>query len=494
MNRIILLLSLLFFTVSANAQNWFPFPLGQKSFYQYNNITTYPSDTTINIYYADSIVNFGTHQILHFDYTTLGYNGCYEAVNNSSSIYQTSYFDKIRPDSIIVLADSLIFAFNYDIWGIQTDSILFLPKTPKDSSWFSAFNNINLPYDSLKFTCDSIYLDTIVGNITDSIKLISIQAYNNSLPISSVFDTLKILLSKNYGLKQWVSFYTVLKEIPLIGLDSGITQEGFQLPQFLDYFHLSVGDIIIWKQYDYTDDIQQPNTTIYYKDSITSVISTPDSVIYNYKRNYSTGSQFNGIDKYYQNKLQALNFSTSIYCPSSIIRSINLGIPDNHLLESSGIYQTNDSILNRIYSPNGVFYDTSSCTPYQMVDFSGSFYYNTYYGLSEYHSVDCCGYTDWTIEGSIINGIQIGNIINVGVGELKNKQTFNIYPNPNNQEFITIEGKNIIKTELLNIQGQQLLSSTETKISTIYIPKGIYLVKVTFKNGEIATQKLILTR
>ena len=266
MKKIYFLLLFLFLYSITQAQ-WYPFPLGQKSFYQYNNITNSPSDTTINMYYLDSLVDFGTHQIFHFDYSTPDYNGCYEAVNNNPNIYYTSYLDEIRPDSIIQNNDSLTLAFSYNSFSPLTDSILFLPRIQKDSSWISSFNNGNTNYNSLEFTCDSIYLDTIVGNIVDSIKIISIQAQLNSIPVSSNFDGLKLILSKNYGFKQFVSFYTIQKEIPLIGLDSGNAQSGFQLPQFLDYFHLNVGDVIIWKEYFDSYDIMTPGYINYFKDS-----------------------------------------------------------------------------------------------------------------------------------------------------------------------------------------------------------------------------------
>ena len=196
------------------------------------------------------IVSLTTEHIkfFHFDYSTPGYNGCYQALNNDPDIINFN-IDFFRPDSIISKNDTLVLAYSYgNNYPFSTDSILFLPKTVKDSSWFSTINNGNSNFNKLKFTCDSIYLDTVVGNLTDSVKLFSIAAYNNSIPVNSAFDSLKIILSKHYGFKQFISFYNYQNiEIPLIGINSQTSQEGFQTPTFSDYFPLNAGDVIIWK-------------------------------------------------------------------------------------------------------------------------------------------------------------------------------------------------------------------------------------------------------
>ena len=486
MNRFFILISFLFFGFSASAQ-WFPFPLGQKSFFQYLN-------STINIYYVDSVVDFGTHQIYHFDYSTPDYNGCYEAVNHDPNIYPGYNIDRVRPDSIIKKNDSLLLAFSDGYFYSFSDSILFLPTIKKDSSWFSPIKG-STSYNSLKFTCDNIFLDTIIGNVVDSVKLISIQSYYNSSPVTSGFDTLQLILSKNYGFKQFVSFFHA-KEIPLIGLDSGFTKAGFELPQFSTYFHLSVGDIIIWKRYDDPFDIMIPNTTNYYKDSITSVSLFPDSVFYYVFRTYDTGSQSNLFLNYYKNKFKALTFSTSIYCTDKSINNSWGWGQYEALIESSPIHITYDSIINRNYGFNGMFYDTTNCSGYSIADAWGGEQYNTYYGLTSHYVGSTGGTTTFSIVGSIINGVQIGNVWNVGLNEITNERTFEIYPNPNNGEQISIAGENLKAIEILNLQGQLILKSDVydkiTPLPIISLAKGIYFVKALFKTNKIVVKKLVI--
>ena len=493
MNRFYIFILLLFCGFNIKAQ-WSPFPMGQKGFYQYEYISGL-NDTTINIYYVDSIVDFGNYQIYHFDYSTPGYNGCYEAVNNDPNIYSTQFYDRVRPDSIIQQNDSLWLVFSNGFPFSFTDSILFLPKTEKDSSWFSPAKFSPTVYDTLKFTCDSIYADTITGNIVDSVKLFSIRAFKNSVPVVSGFDTLKLILSKNYGFKQFVSFQYV-KNIPLIGIDSGITKAGFLLPQFSDYFHLSAGDIVVWKQYDYTDDIMIPNTTTYYKDSIVSVSSYPDSVIYDINRTYDFGTQTTPSLKYVKDKLKGLTLSTSIFLDANSVDLPVYGFSPHDLYFSSEIYFSNDSIINREYNFEGNFYDSTNCNVYVVADAGFNVHYNTYYGLTSYGSFSCCGYTTWSIVGSIISGVQIGNVWNVGIDKIKKDPVVEIYPNPSNHGNVTIKGENMESFEILNLQGQLIstgkIETNTTQLTINNLAKGIYLVKIVFNNNNSIIKKLVI--
>ena len=493
MKKTYLLFSLVCLIINVNAQ-WEPFPLEQKSFFKYPK-PFFTQDTTINIYFHDSIVNHGTHQVLHFDYSTPDFDGCYETVNHTPNLY-TRYNDQIRPDSIIKTNDSLLFAFSYKHYQpFSTDSILFLPNIQKDSSWFSDINNGNTNYNSLKFTCDSIYLDAITGNLTDSVKLISIRTYNNLTPVNSSLDSLQVILSKNYGIKQWISFYSHIKnEIPLIGLDSGTIKEGFQLPSFSDYFHLSVGDIIIWKEHTTDSDIMIPDETRYYKDSITNVSSFPDSVFYTIERTLDSGTKTITHRNYYKNRFKGLDLSTSIFLNGQSASGY-WSYDYYSLIESSPIQITNDTIINREFKYESCSIVSSDCSANCVPDNGNTTAYNTYYGFTSFHSFNFGTY-DLTIEGSIIDGIQIGNVWNVSVDEITIDNSFSIYPNPSNNGLFYLFGENIEYVNIINSQGVLIktvkIVDTETSINFENQAKGIYFVKSKFKNGSVVTKKLLI--
>lgn len=484
-----------FFTITVNAQ-WDPFPLGQKSFYENQHTSiTYQQlrDTTISIYYHDSIINYGSHQVLHFDYSTPGYNGCYQPINNDPDVIKFN-IEPFRPDSIISKNDTLLLAYTYENFPLSTDSILFLPNTAKDSSWYSAIDNVN--YTQLKFTCDSIYLDTIFGNIIDSVKTFSIKAYNNSNFVSSDFDTLTIILSKNYGFKQLVSFHQNI-ETSILGINSLTAQQGFQNPSFSDYFHLNVGDVIIWKNDFHSFDVMNPGYISYFKDSLINAINTNDSAIYNFTRTDQNGNQTNRGYRFFKNELAALSISTSIFCTSNTINAGYNTSGSGELYETFPVYITQDSIVNRIYGSYG-YYDIN-CNADITIDSWSSIHYNTYYGLTSYSNGGGFGGTNtWTIEGAIINGVQTGNFWSVGINELAINYSFSIYPNPSTENHFTLSGKNIESVQVYNAQGVIIktvkILALETDIDLKNQPKGLYFVKSKFKNGSLLTKRLLLLR
>lgn len=74
--------------------------------------------------------------------------------------------------------------------------------------------------------------------------------------------------------------------------------------------------------------------------------------------------------------------------------------------------------------------------------------------------------------------------------------SFELYPNPNNGENILISGKDLDLINIYNLHGQLIttivIKNEETLINIENQPKGIYLIKAQFKNGGIATKKLII--
>ncbi len=74
--------------------------------------------------------------------------------------------------------------------------------------------------------------------------------------------------------------------------------------------------------------------------------------------------------------------------------------------------------------------------------------------------------------------------------------TIQISPNPNKGENIVISGKEINSINIFNLQGQLITkvetTNEETIINLENKPKGIYLVKALFKNGNVVTDKLVI--
>ena len=485
-----LLLSLLLCSsLLSFAQDWNPFPLGQKSYY--SNASS--NNATINIIQFDSLANINGQQTIYFNYTDTNYHGCYENVFrafNSMNQYN-NYVYYFRPDSIIKSNDSLTLKYS-------DDSLLFIPNISLNQFWYSEIHNSS-NYNILKFTCDSMFLDTIVGSIIDSVKLFKIKAYDNTTPINSKFDTLPIILSKNYGFKQIPSFdsYNNVNNT-IIGLSNSTFQDGFIEPSFEDYFHLNIGDVIIWKEnFDTYDFINNPSYTKYYKDSLINSSLSLDSVFYNFQRVYNDGTTYFVNSTYYKKRFNGLHLGTSVYITGNNASNY---YPYESLISTSPIFSTYDTLLTRQFGFDGLMFDTSNCYTNVMMDVWSGESYNTKYGLSQYFNGGTGGLMNWDIIGSTINGIQEGvlwSTLVTGVDNFENTSNVKIYPNPSQSGNFVVESEQVKSVELLSIDGKtvftQTINQSKTEIKT-GLPKGLYFVKLTFENKKQVIQKLIITQ
>ena len=88
----------------------------------------------------------------------------------------------------------------------------------------------------------------------------------------------------------------------------------------------------------------------------------------------------------------------------------------------------------------------------------------------------------------------IRNNTSTGISET-GESTISIAPNPAN-EFINIQSKDLISTlEIYNLQGQLMMSeksgSSIQQLSLLNFKTGIYLLKVTMKDGSIVSKKIV---
>lgn len=448
------------------------------------------NDTSIQVFNCDTLVNNTGSQSYFFSTKEENYNGCFLYSNYSS--YFDNYHDYIRPNLINSINDTLYFSFG-TMNSLNTDSFVFYPKVQLGSSWFSPINNNLNNYNLLKFTCDNIYLDTIVGNIIDSVKLISIQAFNNSNPVTSIFDNQKIILSKNYGYKQLVSFSGQNQHpIQIIGIDFNTTQQGFYYPDFNDYFHLNLGDIIIWKEH-FNGDIGNPSYTYYYKDSLIESFISTDSVYYKFNRQKAYGSSYLHNFNTTRNKLSWLNNSTTIL---KNFKTINSTTPNdlNHL---SPIYLSNN-ILTREYFFDGLYLDTTNCLINTAACIGTIERYDTKVGLN-HQSFTAYYTTEFTVIGSTINGIQEGvawSTLVTGINDIENISDIKIYPNPSKSGNFILESEKALSLTIVSVDGKTVYTQNtiqpKTEVKT-NLPKGLYFVHLELENNKKVIQKLIIT-
>lgn len=474
-------------------QDWFPFPLGQRSYFEQNgfNFNSSPlPNNVIQSYETDSVrieINKSTY---YFNYKNPNIYPCYneliEFINTTSSYY--NYFNPYSPDSIVYESDSLRMYFpNF------TSPIVIIPSVLPGESWFSDFEGSN--YNKLKFTCDLNYFGNIL-NTLDSIKIISIQTYQDSLAVSSSFNSKKLILSKNYGLKEFFPFNGTL-----LGFKSNSISEGFIEPKLQDYFNLTSGDVIIWKHF-MDPGFTEPDSIHYYKDSIVSVNSTPDSVKYFIIRTTQQGVQTNEYQLFKFNNMKGLFSSTCSMISGDVLNSYDpyyiLNSSQYDIFESSPMYYDSNNMVNKSFetaSANWNYF--GGCDFGITIDYSSNFSFNTKYGLYYKNQWVWESIDTWTIEGSVIDGIQEGILWNDIVTSIESNSSifeFNIYPNPvQKNNTIQIEGKDLEKAEIINLQGKIVYQSELTNNQlNIDINQGIYFLKVTNSKGINTSKKLIV--
>lgn len=492
--RIIIAICILFCSELAYSQ-WQPFNTEVKHYFKIKNNSFFPgADTTIHQFHYDTIIDYGSFKVIHSNYTNPDFNGCYPVVNQNYGSYNFIYSKQyIRPDSVLLVNDSTYFFY-------ENTSVLFLPQSEVSQTWTSPINN-SANYNTLQFTCDSVGFGNVLLNTNDSLKYFSVKAFQNSSLVTSVYDNLTIILSKNYGFKQLITFSDYnQQEFSLVGLDSANTKTGFSYPDFSKYFHLSVGDVIIWKEYSPWAGPSHMGYTVYHKDSVTNSLITPDSVIYNFNRVTTGGGNTSTYTmKYLRTNFTGLNTTSSVYTiGTKVSPEYSFGFYGDELFETYGAYITNDTVVNCFYNFIGFTIDTTNCAAGIMTDVGFSATYNTYYGLSDYYFG---GFTEtfFTISGSNISGVQIGDdwaTIIASVDENDVDKLIQIYPNPSNDGNITIQHEEINSIAVYSIDGKLILTkhvNNNDSQTKLVLPKGVYFIHIEKNNSTIRVAKVVVT-
>ena len=492
--RIILAICILFCSELAYSQ-WSSFYTSQKAYYQIKESYSYPADTTSHQFHYDTIIDYGSFKVMHSNYTNSDFNGCYPVVNQNYGSYNFIYSKQyIRPDSVLLVNDSTYFFY-------ENTSVLFLPQSELSQTWTSSINNSS-NYNTLQFTCDSVGFGNVLLNINDSLKYFSVKAYQNTTPVASVYDNLIIILSKNYGFKQLIAFRDYNQQaFNLVGLDSANIKTGFSYPDFSAYFHLSVGDVIIWEEYSPHAGPLHMGYTKYHKDSVTNSLITPDSVIYNFDRvTTGSGNTSSYTIKHLRSNFTGLNTTSSVYTMGTkITPEYIFGLMGGELFETYGAYITKDTVINRFYYYLGLFVDTTNCTLGGAADVGTQVEYNTYYGLSAY-AFESWTSTYFTVTGSIINGVQEGDdwaTIIALVDENDIDKLIQIYPNPSNHGNITILHEEIINSiAVYSIDGKLILTKQVNNNdfqTNLVLPKGVYFIHIEKNNSTLRVAKVVVT-
>jgi len=475
-------------SISANSQNWELFPKDQKMYFQ--EFTQWDT-TKVDLYLNDSIKIAGQDKVLYFrkKITLEAIEECY----NEFVAYLNYTGNFFFIDSLVQREDTIFYH-----WTGSSTPFYFLPKATVGQSWIVKSTYNQNDFDEITITCSNIEPESFLG-IIDSIKTFTLQANgtdDNNPPI----DSFVIKLSKHYGLIEFVPFIRFLfhpgpaygyRLLKLIGIDSLGSKRGYQQPKFEDYFHLSEGDILFWHRLHHSDFINYPDWHEYYKDSITQVISTADSIIYIYDR----VKQDRDGDIFFYNALSKIylkiNFKNIVETPPNwlgygnnnlgngpIQNPIQLWFSDYLSIRTDQI--TGDTATAFSFWSADLSIDTSDCEIYESIDSGYSFKVDTRYGVWQ-HCYYSFGSDCVLLTGSKIDGKQNGNLdFPTATNEISDVFPIQIHPNPasNSITISNLDYQKELNYKIITSTGQLVksgnLSSNEIQINNL-VP-GFYFI------------------
>lgn len=442
------------------SQDWQLFIKNQTSYYEQQ----YDSSIIVESFLLDSSINNnGVEQLLFNSKSDLS-NECYLNLKNAFNSI-SSYNNENKIDSLKCVKDSVFyFSFNFS----SPDTFIIKPYSHVNDSWTT---------NSFKFNCTSTSIQNVFG-VEDSIKIFKCKG--------SFSDTIEFILSKSFGLLKFLPFFAFtnnsnsLTHVPyfdFIGFSKLNIAKGYVQPDFSNYFHLSKGDVLLWRDYSRPDDIRTPESTTYHMDSITFAYISLDSVYYEYKSNYYDknglfSSTVNNSDFYlrkHEGKILKNLTSWFGYSPYGAFYFQSLGVN----------IKNSDTVTIANYDLPGIELNTSNCLTSIIADYGMSVSYSTREGKIFQGSYSWGEFSS-TLIGSIIKGINYGSTkIPTGIN-IQAIEGVSIYPNPVLDNLnISSQTDDLKSLELFEVGGNLILSKPyKQTINLKDIKSGIYILRL----------------
>jgi hypothetical protein len=460
-----------------NAQGWHLFVKNQLSYYQQR----IDKSIKVETFLLDSSLNINGVDYLYFNAKSEISENCYSKLRKEfENIDWIKNPNKI--DSLLQTGDTILFIASF---SSLLDTFIFKPYCKVGDSWIT-----NL----IKIECTEVNVAHILG-MQDSIKVFKCTG--------AAYDTIEFVLSKSYGLIKFLPFNEFIWHdvnsnfVPyfeLIGFTKSDISKGYIQPDFSKYFHLSIGDILFWRDYSVQYDTF-PESTTYHIDSITFVYISDDSVYYDYTRTdfnergevvhigYYSSYHLRKVEgKVVENLTSWFGLYFYEYQPIRVflIKSVFLKI------------ENDDTITFVEYELPGLFIDTTNCYVGYMADYDLTVGFSTREGLI-FQASYSWGEESTTLMGSIIKGEKYGTVeIPTILKAIKDDQII-IYPNPV-IDYITINSQNqgINNIELYDITGNLILTKPYAeKLNIIQISPGIYILRLIDNSNRLINLKII---
>jgi len=388
-------------------------------------------------------------------------------------------------DSLLYRNDTLFYS-----------SFYFLPNARVGESWIIKSKQKK---DSIRITYEKKELAEFLG-LSDSVKRFSYELIDVHEDSTNI-DEQSMLLSKHYGLIEYIDFKKLLspyysikhyETIRLVGIEKDGLQTGYQLPSFKTFLPYSAGDILFWNEvsgraFEASDPVK------YHLDTLTEVVENADSLYYVYNRT-SINDQ-NEIYNQQSDLIQSFVFAdfenivgakpnlwgvgkgtTRYFPPEEYAKKIHLWHFVDHLFDS----ENNQVVIARSHYFDNVI-DTTLC----QTESSGVSHWLNFEnkrGLVSqiqdfYHS------NSWhfSLRASKINGVEEGSFeVIVGIEELNSDQAIQLYPNPANNYINLMANQQLgnVSYSIVDIDGRLRDEGSLSKqsINITHLSPGIYFL------------------
>lgn len=416
------------------AQEWDLFPLDQRSHYLHDTF----DGPAVSVHVMDSVRPTPQGDVLYFRWK-LGIPGsgdCMEEILASEITYWN--MDPNPVDSLVARNDTVF----YHHPEVNTP-FYFLPQAAVGQSWTITSAHPGNGYDQITITCAGIGEEAFWG-VTDSVKTFTMEA-NGTLPGQTPVSDFQFRLSKYHGLLELVPFKSFLIHpassdffaMPLIGMERDGESHGFRQPKFHDYFHLGVGDILVWRHDFDPGTFVDPGWTRYYRDSITSVSITADTVRYTLDRItemetgelvYSSGQQRIFSHEQYGAAVENATYWYGVGILGSQLSEEMVWTNGPMLLSEHPVNL--DTVVSMSFSAGEVVVFPDECAVDEMYDYHEDCVLNTIAGVVERcmymnMSSNCQYLIAWRIDGVTYNDISLG------IGSMRQgPAALEVFPNP----------------------------------------------------------------
>lgn len=537
------------------ADNWEPFPYNKTLIYTHSPYKSYYCNYSnfefgANEYFDvrfDSMYVDGNSKTYYSDrYRRHQQMPCINDSFDFTYILRDDYFYSpyyFQEDFYTIRNDTAIFTLNFDLYLIggnllkrQRRDIFFPLNLQQGDTFTQEFqfqdDTTSFLFVTIKYTSK---IEEIILGKKDSVKLFEFYRGWRHNTSESIYDTIHIRLSKNFGFIDFMPFFYLYPKdtqywwpasftphITLVGIKDSLQSLGIQMPDSVtadELFALNVGDVIKYQ------NTKCPDKSYNRLDSVMSIKRTKDSIFIKYFQiEYDTLNTYIPSEGYKFSSIINAKYSIKEYLdlfngPTNDFLLFDEYLGDDFidvqhkLFKKKIVICDGDTITQVALGFDGISVDTSNCIGSFSTDSKSIATYDSKFGLSGFASEGfyCKIVIDfgkgpmeiindqWPDEVVIV-GYRIGNKVcgdismpdtTTGVKEIGDNVEPILFPNPA-RDYITVGPYIGWQYQIYDLLGNRVQSGMieSDKINISQLSSGFYTVRF-YNAGTQVVEKMM---